>query len=125
MAFKGIAISQIILLVLGIIVLSVVAYLLYSNFTSTTSQVDFQKCRAAVTNACTACSIAKGGNTQNCDAATYLTSNIDKQCAYNGLIPGVNANKNEKEEIIIEAEKTIPCDQYIGGSATKPTTITK
>jgi uncharacterized protein (UPF0333 family) len=112
MAFKGIAISQIILLVLGIIVLSVVAYLLYSNFTSTTSQVDFQKCRAVATNACTACSIATG-STDSCDAKTYLTSNVDKQCASNGLISGVSANKNNLGEIIVEG--TIPCRQYIGG----------
>jgi len=120
MAGKGVAISQIILLVLGIIVLSVVIYLLYSNFTTTTSQVEFQKCRAAATNACTACSIANGGSTLNCPGNLYLRTEADKQCAYQGSIAGASAdqNKDPTGKVTYEVRSdNIKCELYIGGVA--------
>ncbi len=50
---KGLAVSQIVLLVLGILVLAVVAYLLYTNFISSQSGFDVNKCKAALISACT------------------------------------------------------------------------
>lgn len=58
MALKGVAVSQIILLVLGIIVLAVVAYLLYTNFLSSNSSFDQNKCNAEKLAACTRAKIA-------------------------------------------------------------------
>src|SRR5437773_2268712 len=78
MATKGLAVSQIILLVLGIIVLAVVAYLLYTNFVGTNNTVNAEQCRAAATRACTSCSLI-GGDTKQCDAI-YLDG-TGKQCA--------------------------------------------
>lgn len=123
MPAKGVAISQIILLVLGIIVLAVVAFLLYSNFSSTTGQVDFQKCRAAATNACTACSIASGGNTLNCDAKLYLRTQSDIACAGRGLISGAKADpvKDSATQAVTGYENptgTISCSEFIGGGGT-------
>lgn len=118
MPAKGVAISQIILLVLGIIVLAVVAFLLYSNFSTTTGQVDFQKCRAAATNACASCSIASGGSTLNCAGVDYLKTATDKLCAKQGLISGTSA-----DDVLVNGKVTdytvkgtITCSQYIGGT---------
>lgn len=57
---KGLAVSQIILLVLGIIVLAVVAYLLYTQFVDTGGTITAEQCRAEATRICTGCTI---GNT--------------------------------------------------------------
>jgi len=117
MKTKGVAISQIILLVLGIIVLSVVAFLLYSNFTTTTGQIDVQKCRAVATNACTSCSIANGGTPQNCAASTYLFAS-DKACGLAiasttaGQFVGSRASPNDP----VTLGGDIDCKQYVGGS---------
>jgi hypothetical protein len=116
MKTKGVAISQIILLVLGIIVLSVVAFLLYSNFTTTTGQIDVQKCRAVATNACTACSIATGGLLSGCTASTYLLSDSDKACGQaiandaGGLVGAIDPTT---KKVVLSGN--INCKQYVGG----------
>lgn len=56
---KGIAVSQIILLVLGILVLAVVAYLLYTNFVQTGTTISAETCRAEATRICTGCNIGQ------------------------------------------------------------------
>lgn len=58
MARKGVAVSQIILLVLGILVLAVVAYLLYTNFVQTGATISAETCRAEATRICTGCVLA-------------------------------------------------------------------
>lgn len=55
---KGVAVSQLILLILGIIVLAVIAYLIYVNFISSSSTFDAEKCRAKALGLCTSCKIA-------------------------------------------------------------------
>lgn len=122
MATKGVAISQIILLVLGIIVLAVVAFLLISNFASSTGQIDAQKCRTDAINACTSCSIATGSTT-NCVASAYLRSDFDKQCIYNNFIIGpdtpnpTSVKKDPSGKITDYGDITgnINCANYIGG----------
>ncbi len=49
---KGLAVTQIIMLVLGIIVLAVIGFLLYSNFLSSSGQVSASSCRAKATGLC-------------------------------------------------------------------------
>jgi hypothetical protein len=116
MAKKGVAISQIILLVLGIIVLAVVAFLLYSNFTTTTGQIDVQKCRSVATNACSACAISKGGVPSDCDAKLYLLSTGDKACApaianEGGGVVGFTDPVSK----VVTVSGNIDCKQYVGG----------
>lgn len=113
MARKGIAVSQIILLVLGILVLAVVAYLLYTNFVTTSTTISAETCRAAATRACTACSIATAGQLTGCAATTYLSKN-DQNC-----VPS---------QISTDASGNILCQNYVGpgasGGATTPTKTT-
>ncbi len=52
MPLKALAVTQIILLVLGILVLSVVGYLLYSNFIGTSSGVSLENCKSTIVSAC-------------------------------------------------------------------------
>lgn len=118
MSGKGIAISQIILLVLGIIVLAVVAFLLYSNFVSTGGAIDAQKCRSEATNACTSCSIASGGQISNCVASTYLVSSFAKGCAISGNIAIAGNNfVRATDGTYSGGDGTITCTQYVGGAA--------
>ncbi len=119
---KGIAVSQIILLVLGILVLAVVAYLLYSNFVTTGGAISAEQCRAAATRACTACSIANAGSVSNCLASSYLASAMDKQCAFEGKISGASASKDSAGAITVSTTTKINCDQYVGGTAGTGTT---
>jgi hypothetical protein len=55
---KGIAVDQLILLILGIIVLAVIGYLIYVNFISSNSSFDSAKCQARALSVCTACKVA-------------------------------------------------------------------
>lgn len=73
MAQKGLAVSQIILLVLGIIVLAVVAYLLYTQFVSTGGTISAEQCRAEATRICTGCSIAQSDPTK----CSYTPATLD------------------------------------------------
>ena len=50
---KGLAVSQIVLLVLGILVLAVVAYLLYTNFLTSSGSFNAEKCRSEEIGICT------------------------------------------------------------------------
>lgn len=112
---KGLAVSQIILLVLGIIVLAVVAYLLYTQFVGTGSTISAEECRAAATRACTACSIANAGDISNCPAATYLSSANDKQCA--GVISGTSKGPTDPNTGSFDVLGNIACGQYVGGTS--------
>lgn len=112
MARKGVAVSQIIMLVLGILVLAVVAFLLYSNFVTSGGTLSAEQCRAAVTRACTSCSIASGGTSVQCDA-TYLDS-IGAKCAAEGKVTGATADLGGDGKTYIPAG-TLSCDQYVGG----------
>lgn len=112
---KGLAVSQIILLVLGIIVLAVVAYLLYTQFVGTGGTISAEECRAAATRACTACSIANAGNIGTCPAAEYLVSANDKQCA--GAISGTQKTTDPVTGTVT-VSGNIQCSQYVGGTST-------
>ena len=108
---KGVAVSQIIMLVLGILVLAVVAFLLYSNFVQTGSTISAETCRAEATRACTGCIISEGIGTTTCP---YTSSNAAlTQCFSQGnLLGGSSAT-------------SIDCSQYTGGgSGTGGTTPT-
>lgn len=70
---KGLAVSQIILLVLGIIVLAVVAYLLYTQFVGTGNAISAEQCRASATRVCTGCQI--GFTFDSCPV-----SSLEKNC---------------------------------------------
>jgi len=73
-SFKGgVAVSQIILLVLGILVLAVVAYLLYTQFVTTGSTLSAETCRAEATRICTGCQI--GGSPAG--SCPYTATAID------------------------------------------------
>lgn len=122
MARKGVAVSQIILLVLGILVLAVVAYLLYTNFVTTGGAISTEQCRAAATRACTACSIANAGSIVNCLAKDYLKTNADKQCASQGSISGSSSQPIKDGTGAVtgytEPAGSISCQQYVGGGGT-------
>ncbi len=91
---KGIAVSQIILLVLGILVLAVIAFLLYSNFTSTGNTLNAETCRAEATRLCTGCYI--GGSTDKCEQSITIMEKCDGSSVFlNG--------------------EYIDCVKYIGG----------
>ena len=122
---KGVAVSQIILLVLGILVLAVVAYLLYTNFVTTGGTLSAEQCRAAATRACTACSIASAGSVSNCEVGSYLDA-TGKQCAYEGKILGIidKGITTEETDLLTNAKKTIynptgtiACNNYVGGAS--------
>jgi hypothetical protein len=59
---KAIAISQIILIVLGVIVLGVVGYLLYVNFLAGRGQMTYEKCRAIALSYCGQCKVTEKYN---------------------------------------------------------------
>lgn len=95
MARKGIAVSQIILLVLGILVLAVVAYLLYTNFVQTGATISAETCRAEATRICTGCVLANqpSATCQYQDkitpigSTTQVDSNMEK-CVSEGKVAG-------------------------------------
>lgn len=122
MARKGIAVSQIILLVLGILVLAVVAYLLYTNFVQTGATISAETCRAEATRICTGCVLANQPSA-TCSYQDKITpigstnpvdSNMEK-CVSEGKVAG-NAGGN-----------TIDCRLLTGGGTgggVTPTTPT-
>lgn len=57
---KGLAVTQIIMLVLGIIVLAVIGFLLYTNFLATGGQLDSSKCLALATDQCRIAQVVGG-----------------------------------------------------------------
>ncbi len=57
---KGLAVTQIIMLVLGIIVLAVIGFLLYTNFLAAGGQLDSSKCLAIATDQCRIAQVAGG-----------------------------------------------------------------
>lgn len=102
---KGIAVSQIILLVLGILVLAVVAYLLYSNFVTTGGAISAETCRAEATRECTGCSIASGGTATTCSFTPSTDSTKPtslEKCQTQGNLRTTTTN-------------VIDCTQYTGG----------
>lgn len=115
MARKGIAVSQIILLVLGILVLAVVAYLLYTNFVGSTTAINAETCRASATRACTACSISQASS---CGAA--FLDLIGVGCAQHGRVNGIagtcTTDQAGKETCTpLPSGATISCNTYVGG----------
>jgi hypothetical protein len=56
---KGLAVTQVILLILGIIVLAIIGYLLYSNYISSVGTVSVEQCKTNLINVCNSCKIAK------------------------------------------------------------------
>ena len=75
---KGIAVSQIILLVLGILVLAVVGFLLYSQFVTTGNSLGAQTCMAESTRICTGCKIG-GYNMESCPYNPFMYNTRDEQ----------------------------------------------
>ncbi|HLC59598.1 MAG TPA: hypothetical protein VJH34_03675 [archaeon] len=67
---KGIAVEQMIMLALGVIVLALVGYLLYSNYISTSGQVSTEQCKTSLINACNNCKLANSPK-GNWDPAKY------------------------------------------------------
>jgi hypothetical protein len=115
---KGLAVSQIILLVLGIIVLAVIAYLLYANFIGPRDVINAEQCRSSAIRACTTCSIA-GGATGGCSGNIYLDA-TGKRCVLQGLIIG-EATKplTASEDSVTKAITVtgdISCSSYTGGN---------
>lgn len=90
MAYRGVAVSQIILLVLGILVLAVVAYLLYTNFVSTGNTISAETCRAEATRICTGCTIANPqSDNKNCKfTSTTMTACVTQQRVVGGSSAG-------------------------------------
>jgi uncharacterized protein (UPF0333 family) len=93
MATKGLAVSQIILLVLGIIVLAVVAYLLYTQFVSTGGTISAEQCRAEATRICTGCAIAGSANCVYTDKTLDGKDTSIETCVAQGKVVG-NAQAN-------------------------------
>lgn len=96
MARKGVAVSQIILLVLGILVLAVVAYLLYTNFVQTGTTISAETCRAEATRICTGCTIALVPDKTKCD---YTSKNM-VTCINNNHVKGTVADSTKSTGII-------------------------
>lgn len=101
---KGMAVSQIILLVLGILVLAVVAYLLYTNFVTTSGTISAEICRAEATRACTGCAIAAGSFTV--DSCLFDAGKPDKPSSLKLCQDQGNLRARDGG---------IDCAQYIGG----------
>lgn len=99
---KGVAVSQIILLVLGILVLAVVAYLLYTQFVSSNQTIGAETCRAEATRVCTGCIISAGGAlTENCKYTN--NKNLDL-CYDNSKMLGSGS------------KGSVDCKPYTGGN---------
>ncbi|MEM5881196.1 MAG: hypothetical protein QXJ14_01595 [Candidatus Aenigmatarchaeota archaeon] len=81
---KGVAVQKIILLILGIIVLAIVGYLLYSVFVK--AGPNLEMCNAAVTTACGQCKLS-GWNKEVTISGLHCSENI-----LNGF--GISANKD-------------------------------
>lgn len=79
---KGLAVSQIILLVLGILVLAVVAYLLYQQFFSGKTEFNAQNCNAEAIRICSICTL----------------SGTRSACAYDTTQTVTDANGNQIEQ---------------------------
>lgn len=112
MAFKGVAVSQIILLVLGILVLAVVAYLLYNQFVTTGGTISAEQCRAEATRACTGCIVASGlsfGSPTNCAYKSTDTA---------GKITVLGNCYSHNNLLGASTIATLDCSQYTGGSGT-------
>ncbi len=77
---KGIAVSQVILLVLGILVLAVVSFLLYTQFVSTGNSMGAQTCMAEATRICTGCTIGR-----------YSM----EACPYNPIMYGIDGEQSD------------------------------
>ena len=54
---KGIAISKVVLLILGVIVLAFVGYLVYTTFVAGGGTISLEACKSAVIAACTQCKL--------------------------------------------------------------------
>jgi hypothetical protein len=67
---KGVAIEQVILLVLGVIVLALIGYLLYSNYLSTSGGISLEQCKTQLVNACGNCKLKEGAAWDSTDATT-------------------------------------------------------
>lgn len=107
MRAKGIAVSQIILLVLGILVLAVVAYLLYTNFVTTGTTISSETCRAEATRSCTGCLIATAGTATTCPFTRTITGTNPLQ--------DTNLGKCEKQGNLHLKGNDLDCAQYTGG----------
>jgi hypothetical protein len=55
---KGLAVTQVILLILGIIVLAIIGYLLYSNYISSVGIVSVEQCKTDLIRVCNTCKSA-------------------------------------------------------------------
>ncbi len=106
---KGIAVSQIILLVLGILVLAVVAFLLYSNFVSTGGTLNAETCRAEATRLCTGCQVAKGSVDNNCEFDKFFRDELSVlgRCLEDGNLPFSTDLGDDTG--------SITCSNYVGG----------
>ena len=72
---KGIAVEQMIMLALGVIVLALVGYLLYSNYLSTSGTVSNEQCRTSLINACNNCKLANSPK-GTWDTTIYATLDV-------------------------------------------------
>ncbi len=90
---KGIAIETILLILVGIIVVGVLVYLIYS-YTST-GQLSAQECRARLTELCMQCAV-KGFSTAY-TLNTTITLDCSKYAEFSGW-SGVNNCNNAKTD---------------------------
>lgn len=79
---KGVAVDQIILLVLGVIVLAVIGYLLYSNFMASSGGINTEQCKANLINVCNSCKMAQT-TSGGWDPATYNDATVSTSHACN------------------------------------------
>lgn len=54
---KGIAVTTLVLLIIGMVVIAIIGYLLYSTFISTGPTMSLESCRAQVVSACSNCKL--------------------------------------------------------------------
>jgi hypothetical protein len=100
---KAIAISQIIMIVLGIIVLGVIGYLLYTQFLTGGGQMTYEKCRSIVVSQCGICRLKDYDTYTNCIIKFTSKSDRDACDAHLG-----GKEKIGENELKFDCTKLIP-----------------
>ncbi len=105
---KGIAVHQIILIVLGIIVLGVIGYLIYTQFLSGKGQITFENCRSRAVTFCGMCKLS--GTYTRC-VVTYVDATTANSCRK--LLSGyLNTSCDAGVE---ENQICVDCSSLLGG----------
>ncbi len=72
---KGLAVNQIILLALGVVVLALVGYLLYSSYISGAGSIGVEEARTSLVNACNDCKLRLGSGWDTSNTNPAVTPN--------------------------------------------------